>query len=180
MTLKRIEETFRLDLNKPQENRVWDIVALLKKERKYAYAIRVGLMLVWDFLQGRTDTLDKEFPWVREQLTAEVKAELDPVLLDTLNRIEAAIRAGGGRTLAASSPDPDVGLEMKKTEGGKGEWNNMIAMADLRQTYHLLPDDVLEYGIESGQIDKKYAREEPSIAIKKIPAAIQLGITSSP
>ncbi len=65
----RLRFTFWLDLNKPDENLIAEMIDDLKIGKLFAKTIRDGIRLIYDLRAGRLDTLFELFPWVQEALT---------------------------------------------------------------------------------------------------------------
>lgn len=114
----RIGYTFWLDLKKPQEEKLSDVIELLKNKRSFASTIRDGLRLIHDLREGRVDVLHELFPWTKiamqspappsgnDDLKKEI-AFLTQLILaqrpdDGLKMIEQ------GRALPARTPRPSI------------------------------------------------------------------------
>lgn len=90
----RLQYTFWLDLHKPDEQALAETVALLKRQRAFAKAVRDGLRLIADLRAGHTDVLLELFPWVAEHVqppTPPVNANLQVQIA----RLEALMMAQG-------------------------------------------------------------------------------------
>jgi hypothetical protein len=64
---------FDLDIVKPSELRLYELLLSAKKTRKYSGLVRDGIRLVHDLRNGKTDVLFELFPWIR--------AEIQPVMV---------------------------------------------------------------------------------------------------
>lgn len=62
----RIRENFWLDVNKPDERALADLIDRLKQQKQYAATVRDGIWLVDDLRNGRLDVLFSLFPYVKE------------------------------------------------------------------------------------------------------------------
>lgn len=64
----RLRFTFWLDLNKPDENAIAELIATLKEKNLFVKTVRDGIRLICDLRAGQLDTLFELFPWVQEAL----------------------------------------------------------------------------------------------------------------
>lgn len=96
---------FLLDVSKKDQQELAHIIQELKAKRSFARAIRTGLRLFWSLMQGQTDVLVEEFPWVVERLQSPLVQ-----LQEQLDRIETKItvieppRLGSGGSVAPIPP----------------------------------------------------------------------------
>lgn len=111
----RLRHTFWLDMHKPDEAQLAEIVELLKRERTFAKTIRDGIRLICDLRAGRTDVLLELFPWVLNEQThsANPVSTSQNALQQQLDRLEylmlqqgspAAIPADQAAPVTASGP----------------------------------------------------------------------------
>lgn len=86
----RLMFRFWLDMVKPEEESIADIIEKLKSAKRYTAAIRDGLRLVWDLSQGKTDVLLELFPFVKTALAGDGGSN-DGVSKEDIARLEALI-----------------------------------------------------------------------------------------
>jgi len=72
----RIQHRFWLDGNRHDERDLVEYIADLKKKRSFVSTIRDALRLIQDLRQGSIAVLLSLFPWVWDQIEAEVRASL--------------------------------------------------------------------------------------------------------
>jgi hypothetical protein len=75
------QHRFILNMKRSDDQELDLIIKQLKARRSFTRAIRIGLLLFWSLMNGQTDILVREFPWVLDRLQA-------PKLQEQLNRIE--------------------------------------------------------------------------------------------
>jgi len=86
----RIQKRFWLDITRPLENELVHYIDDLKKKRSFTSTIRDALRLIKDLRQGSIRVLLLLFPWVWDQIEAEVRAEIvDPRPLEIHPALEA-------------------------------------------------------------------------------------------
>ncbi len=166
---------FQLDLNKPEEHEIAEVIVYLKQERSFSKTVREGIRLIWDLRKGRTDVLRELFPWVLEQQdedekhalkapTAEVMLGAEDIFQKHFQRLESLITeqsslsTGEPRRPRGPSLKPvdDIEIDVKQatnSEDNKSAWNLMIASA-LQVHGHCngLPPELIEYGLRTGRI----------------------------
>ena len=97
----RLKFWFWLDITKPIEHELAKEIEILRRERKFASAVRDGIRLVRDLRAGRTDVLFSLFPWVRE---AAQQPENNTTALEAqLARLELLMTTQTAQPIAASS-----------------------------------------------------------------------------
>ena len=86
----RLMHNFWLDMHKPEEERIADVIERLKSSRSFAKTVRDGIRLIWDLKQGRTDVLTELFPLIAARLAPApaLKALPDGRVQAQLARIE--------------------------------------------------------------------------------------------
>lgn len=65
---------FWLDVRKPDEFEVTELISELKRQRAYTSAIRDGIRLIVDLRAGRVGVLLELFPWVATALGGQTPA----------------------------------------------------------------------------------------------------------
>lgn len=133
----RLQFKFWLDVNKPGEESIADIIEKLKNTRRYTEAVRSGLRLFWDLSQGKTDVLLELFPFVKQAL-GNGGGDDSGGLRDEIAELKALIQEGRIEPIAPPAPtglkplgglkqfaapsfadeDEDMGLVVSKAEGG--------------------------------------------------------------
>ena len=106
----RLQFKFWLDVNKPDEYELAEIIANLKENKTFSKAIRDGIHLIWSLGQGNLDVLITLFPWVEDALYErfmEQQPVSDSTLQHQLARLENLIIEHGGSPVAAQ----DTGLK---------------------------------------------------------------------
>jgi hypothetical protein len=171
---------FQLNVNKPEEREIADIIGFLKQERTFSRTVREGIRLVWYLRQGRLDVLRELFPWVLEQQDAAEIGPIVPPAADTedmlqrhFQRLEKLLaERGEAATLPVLRPmhgaqqnDDEIELDVKQatsSEDNKPSWNLMIA-SSLQIYGHCndLPRDLIEYGLRTGRIPPGKAAPPP-------------------
>lgn len=118
----RLQVKFWLDLHKPEEHNLAELIAELKEQRAFSGAVRDGIRLVADLCRGNLDVLLALFPWVEEALYErfrERQTVSDFALAQQLERLErlllaheqpaSAVRSGAPKPLAVPVlPGPPV------------------------------------------------------------------------
>lgn len=66
---------FWLDLNKPEEYQIAEIVFELKQQRSFAQTVRDGIRLIVSLRAGKLDVLFELFPWIQHTLIAHAPVE---------------------------------------------------------------------------------------------------------
>jgi hypothetical protein len=80
-TPQQRQHRFILNMKRSDDQELDSIIKQLKARRSFTRAIRIGLLLFWSLMNGQTDILLREFPWVLDRLQT-------PKLQEQLNRIE--------------------------------------------------------------------------------------------
>ena len=106
----RLRFTFWLDMHKPDEAELADIIDTLKQNRSFAATIRDGIRLVADLRAGRTEVLFELFPWVKDTLQTMPAAPAEQGLQQQIARLEALLLAQGNVPIqspleASSAPE---------------------------------------------------------------------------
>lgn len=86
----RLRFTFWLDVLKPKEQDIAERIEVLKEERQFSKAVRVGLLIFDDLRLGNIDYLLDQFPWVKDRIIAKYSSELD--LQTQISRLEKLIQ----------------------------------------------------------------------------------------
>lgn len=106
----RMQLGYQLDVTKDDQLALYEFVQSLKRERKYSWAIRLGLTLVRDLSAGKVDTLLDAYPWVGAAVAAATR--IDDDVLDRLelllSRLEAGESAGAPQAMAVPQFDAPV------------------------------------------------------------------------
>ena len=115
----RIRFEFWLNMDKPEEENIADLIERLKNKRLFSRAIRDGLRLFWDLYQGKTDVLFELFPHLEARLAVQgAKVQEDnTAVLSQLERLETLLlhppseqaetdRNNGGLAALAIAPVP--------------------------------------------------------------------------
>lgn len=134
---------FWLDLLKPDEGELLQVIETLKKQRLFTKTVRDGIWLVWDLSHGRTNALLELFPWVAEhfqgtrdsgltvdQVREIIRLEADDVAIEpetlgvapTLVSGNLKSLAGSSKPLPGSSDHDDLAglLEVKDVSSESG------------------------------------------------------------
>ena len=160
---------FWLDLLKPDEWELLQVIETLKKQRLFTKTVRDGIWLIWDLSHGRTNALLELFPWVAEHFQGTGDSGLTVDQVREIIRLEAGdvaiepetlgvaptLVSGNLKTLAGSNkplPEPDDHddladlLEVKdvSSEGGgiatQNFINSMLAMQNAKSDKLVKPD----------------------------------------
>lgn len=108
----RIRQEFWLNVAKPDELELADLIDDLKRGRVFSQAIRDGLRLVVDLWRGNLDVLLELFPWVEEVLYnrfLEAQPAPEQGLQDQLAKLERLLIEQGYKPVepvAAASAGP--------------------------------------------------------------------------
>lgn len=105
----RLRFPFWLDMNKPDEHALAELVETLKTKKLFAKTIRDGIRLVNDLREGRLDVLCELFPWVKEEMGKGRAVQSTDAIEAQLARLEILMKQGGGTTVdfqSASNPKP--------------------------------------------------------------------------
>jgi hypothetical protein len=157
----RLQFKFWLDITRPDEESIADIIEKLKNARRYTAAVRDGLRLVWDLGQGKTDVLLELFPFVKAALapSADGSSDSGGVSKADIERLEKLIKEAqhgplmkeasttglqpvGLKTLSGVKPlaapvyedDEEMVLSVSKAEGnGDAGMNFLKSMMALQQ-----------------------------------------------
>jgi len=57
---------FWLD-NKKEDRIIAQVINDLKLNRKFSYAVKIGILIVFDLMHGDSQSLYNEFPWLLQQ-----------------------------------------------------------------------------------------------------------------
>lgn len=98
----RLRFTFWLDLNKPDENLIAEMVADLKASKLFAKTIRDGIRLICDLRAGRLGVLFELFPWVREEMEQGRVQQPITAIEAQLARLEKLMEQNGGVVVDAN------------------------------------------------------------------------------
>jgi hypothetical protein len=101
---------FWLDLLKPDEWELLQLIEALKKQRLFAKTVRDGIRLIYDLSQGKTDVLEELFPWVLDPV-AEPRSSSDDngrifnELTEMRREFEEIKHLGGGHQVSPLSTE---------------------------------------------------------------------------
>ena len=87
----RLQFKFWLDVNKPNEYALAEIIADLKENKTFSKVIRDGIRLIWSLGQGNLDVLLALFPWIEDAFYERFKERepaSDSALRQQLARLE--------------------------------------------------------------------------------------------
>lgn len=146
----RLQFNFWLDMEKPAEEIIADMIEVLKNKRQFAKTIRDGIRLIVDLRNGNTSVLLELFPHLRLQ---EMQAQPDRVggdvelknailnLRDTIadsqsiKTIQSGIQSLNKPALQAPTFDDDdldleleVRKDMTKSNSGQNFINSLMAL----------------------------------------------------
>ena len=94
----RLQFKFWLDVNKPDEYALAEIIADLKENKTFSKVIRDGIRLIWSLGQGNLDVLLALFPWVEDafyECFKEREPASDATLQQQLARLETLLLQQG-------------------------------------------------------------------------------------
>lgn len=176
----RMQFRFWLDVTRDEEFAVAEYVNELKRKRKFAQTIREAFSLIRDLRNGSLRVLLMLFPWVYEQIAAEVQTEIDATRravdesqqslqaqlarLETLLLQQGALPINSGRPSQAPVPpliaaparddDPEIEVQIKRPdpENNNISYNFAISQALLTKDVATLPEAILAYGIRTGRL----------------------------
>jgi hypothetical protein len=135
----RLMYKFWLDMMKPEEEALADMIEKMKSARSYASAVRDGLRLINDLRQGNVTVLLELFPFVKTALASGGNDDNGGISKADLERLEALIKEsqlqpiapplaasgglkplGGLKPIAPPAYDEDEGMSLvvSKAEGG--------------------------------------------------------------
>lgn len=114
----RLQFKFWLDVNKPEEYALAEIIADLKENKTFSKVIRDGIRLIWSLGQGDLDVLLTLFPWVEDTFYERFKEQQpasDSVLQQQLARLERRLVEQGSVAVETSPkklviPEPALPL----------------------------------------------------------------------
>ena len=112
----RKRHEFWLDLGKPRENRIANLIAELKEKRSFASSVRDGLRLIVDLRAGRVDVLRALFPSVVAQIEAGARPPDSPVVREFAELMQKQTEL---LARLAASPEP---ARMPELEPNKRVW----------------------------------------------------------
>ena len=87
----RVMQKFWLDLEKPDEEEINQMIDNYKRKRQFSRIIRDGIRLMWSLGQGDLDVLFELFPWVMDVFYQRALADYQPqdaALQQQLARLE--------------------------------------------------------------------------------------------
>ena len=87
----RVMQKFWLDLEKPDEEEINQLIDNYKRQRQFSRIIRDGIRLMWSLGQGDLDVLFELFPWVMDVFYQRALADYQPqdaALQQQLARLE--------------------------------------------------------------------------------------------
>lgn len=132
---------FQLDMNKPEEQDLFDRLNVLKKARQFLPTIRDALTLLFSLMDGRVDVLTAMFPDLVEGIKAEGAAEerqrIDQERHRELIRLLESIRSSEAtqpmlpvpRVRAQDDDDTEPVLTIKDADGGDAVRNFLDSMS---------------------------------------------------
>jgi len=104
----RLQYKFWLDMNKPDEEALAEVIDELKQDRTYTRVVRDGIRLVVDLWRGRVEVLLALFPWVEDYFYQRFKEQHvadNDAIAQQLQRLEKLLVAQGNQPIA-SGPKP--------------------------------------------------------------------------
>jgi hypothetical protein len=118
----RLQVKFWLDLHKPEESELAELIADLKAQRTFSRVVRDGICLMVDLCQGNLDVLLALFPWVEdafyERFAAQQPAS-DHALQEQFAKLERLLTAQGNAPTAATGDSPNV-AQHTRPDGDEG------------------------------------------------------------
>ena len=105
----RLQFKFWLDVNKPDEYELAEIIANLKENKTFSKVIRDGIRLIWSLGQGDLVMLTTLFPWVEDafyQRFMEQQPTSDSALQQQLARLEKLLVEQGTSPIEAQDTGP--------------------------------------------------------------------------
>lgn len=105
----RVMHKFWLDLDKPDEEEINQLIDYHKRQRQFSRVVRDGIRLMWSLGQGNLDVLFELFPWVMDTFYQRALAEHSPQggpLVEQLARLEQLLLEQGNKPVATSSGGP--------------------------------------------------------------------------
>mgnify|MGYP003394866620 FL=1 len=102
----RLRFPFWLDMNKPDEHALAELVETLKTKKLFAKTIRDGIRLVNDLREGRLDVLCELFPWVKEEMGKGRAIQSTDAIEAQLARLEFLMKQGREDFQSAAGPKP--------------------------------------------------------------------------
>ena len=94
----RVMQKFWLDLEKPQEEEINNLIDHYKRGRQFSRIIRDGIRLMWSLGRGNLDVLFELFPWVLDEFYQRALAQkpgINEDLADQLTRLERLLLEQG-------------------------------------------------------------------------------------
>lgn len=164
---------FLLNVAKAEEQELSEIIRDLKSKRSFSHAIRTGLRLVWSLMQGRTDILVAEFPWVVEQLQnplVELQAQLDRIETKLAKPlVEETLPSLSRQTPLNLEADERLNLSVSQAKVLENPtFNMLISVASIDATGFIgLDVEVLEYGIKQGKIPAHFLEQKKALQAKR-------------
>ena len=140
----RLQFKFWLDVNKPDEYALAEIIADLKESKTFSKVIRDGIRLVWSLGQGNLDVLLALFPWVEDafyERFREQQPASDSALQQQLARLETLLEAQGSILVSAgpkkmvipdaamSETDDNGLLVVKRAQSERQSAHNFLSSA---------------------------------------------------
>ena len=140
----RLQFKFWLDVNKPDEYALAEIIADLKESKTFSKVIRDGIRLVWSLGQGNLDVLLALFPWVEDafyERFREQQPASDSALQQHLARLETLLEAQGSILVSAgpkkmvipdaamSETDDNGLLVVKRAQSERQSAHNFLSSA---------------------------------------------------
>ena len=100
----RLQYMFWLDVNKPEQHDLAEMIDDLKQRKAFSGAVRDGLRLMVDLWHGNLDVLLALFPWIEEALYERFAAQQpapDSALQAQLARLEMLLLEQGHTAITA-------------------------------------------------------------------------------
>lgn len=111
----RLQFKFWLDVNKPDEFELAEMLDTLKEKHLYASSIRDGLRLIHSLREGRLDILFALFPWIEDELKAQITLPDNAQLYEEIETIKDLIirqlQAGTSPRVGGTTPFPTLDFD---------------------------------------------------------------------
>ena len=105
----RVMQKFWLDLEKPDEEEINQMIDHYKRKRQFTRIIRDGIRLMWSLGQGNLNVLFELFPWVMDEFYQQALAAHKPsdlALAEQLARLENILIGQGSVPVTNTNSGP--------------------------------------------------------------------------